>query len=91
VVALAVTGAATLTWLPANAQVATLAIVPAFFTAGAPGLTRDDVVETYPRTVSDWEGGARPMLWQAVSGFAYRTTGGSGTRWPLLRATGGKP
>ena len=51
-------------------------IVPAYFAAGAPGLTSDDVVETYPRSTSAWEGGARPMLWQAASGFAYRTTGG---------------
>ena len=74
--ALAATGAALLTWLPANAQVATPVIVPAYFAAGAPGLTGDDVVETYPRTTAVWEGGARPMLWQAASGFAYRTTGG---------------
>jgi hypothetical protein len=34
------------------------------------------VVETYPRSTSAWAGGARPMLWQTVSGFAYRTTSG---------------
>ena len=26
--------------------------------------------------VKAWVGGARPMLWQVASGFAYRTTGG---------------
>ena len=61
---------------PANQQVATPAVVPAFFAAGAPGLTGADVVETYPRTTGVWMGGARPMLWQVASGFAYRTTGG---------------
>ena len=65
-----------LTWLPANQQVATPVVVPAYFVAGAPGLTRADVVETYPRSTGVWVGGARPMLWQVASGFAYRTTGG---------------
>jgi hypothetical protein len=74
--ALALTGVAMLSWLPANQQVATPAVVPAYFTAGAPGLTRADVVETWPRTTGVWVGGARPMLWQVASGFAYRTTGG---------------
>jgi hypothetical protein len=75
-VALAATALAALTWLPADEQVATPAVVPAFFAAGAPGLTAADVVETYPRTSGAWVGGARPMLWQVASGFAYRTTGG---------------
>jgi hypothetical protein len=74
--ALAATAIAVLTWLPANLQVATPAVVPAYFAAGAPGLTGADVVETYPRTTGVWIGGARPMLWQVASGFAYRTTGG---------------
>ena len=74
--ALAATGVAMLTWLPANEQVATPAVVPTFFAAGAPGLSRADVVETYPRSTGVWVGGARPMLWQVASGFAYRTTGG---------------
>jgi hypothetical protein len=74
--ALAGTGLAVLTWLPADEQVATPAGVPAFFAAGAPGLTSADTVETYPRATGVWRGGARPMLWQAASGFAYRTTGG---------------
>ena len=74
--ALVATGVAMLTWLPANQQVATPTVVPAYFTAGAPGLTRADVVETYPRSTGVWVGGARPMLWQVASGFAYRTTGG---------------
>jgi hypothetical protein len=74
--ALTATAIALLTWLPANEQVATPAVVPAYFAAGAPGLTGADVVETYPRTTGVWIGGARPMLWQVASGFAYRTTGG---------------
>jgi hypothetical protein len=74
--ALAATGVAMLTWLPANEQVATPAVVPTFFADGAPGLSRADVVETYPRSTGVWVGGARPMLWQVASGFAYRTTGG---------------
>lgn len=74
--AFAATGIAVLTWLPADEQVATPAVTPAFFAAGAPGLTGADVVETYPRTTGVWRGGARPMLWQVASGFAYRTTGG---------------
>ena len=74
--ALAATGVAVLTWLPANQQVATPVVVPAFFAAGAPGLTRADIVETYPRSTGVWVGGARPMLWQVSSGFAYRATGG---------------
>ena len=75
-VALALTGVAALTWLPADRQVAAPAVVPTFFAAGAPGLTGADIVETYPRTTGVWVGGARPMLWQAASDFAYRTTGG---------------
>ena len=75
-VALAATGLAMLTWLPADQQVATPTVVPAYFAAGAPGLTRADVVETYPRTTGVWVGGARPMLWQVASGFAYRAAGG---------------
>src|SRR3954452_1446855 len=74
--ALVVTGVAVLSWLPADEQVATPAVRPAFFAAGAPRLTGADVVETYPRTTGVWRGGARPMLWQVASGFAYRTTGG---------------
>jgi hypothetical protein len=75
-VALAATAVAMLTWLPADEQVATPAVTPAYFAAGAPGLTRADVVETYPRSTGVWRGGARPMLWQVESGFAYRATGG---------------
>jgi hypothetical protein len=74
--ALVATGVAMLTWLPADEQVPTPAVVPAFFAAGAPGLSGADIVETYPRTTGVWVGGARPMLWQVASGFAYRTTGG---------------
>jgi len=74
--ALAATGVAMLTWLPADEQRPTPVVVPAYFSAGTPGLTRADVVETYPRSTGVWVGGARPMLWQVASGFAYRTTGG---------------
>jgi hypothetical protein len=75
-VALVATGVAMLTWLPAGRQLTTPTVIPPYFAAGAPGLTRADVVETYPRSTAVWVGGARPMLWQAASGFAYRTTGG---------------
>jgi len=74
--ALAATGVAMLTWLPADEQRPTPVVVPAYFSAYTPGLTRADVVETYPRSTGVWVGGARPMLWQVASGFAYRTTGG---------------
>jgi hypothetical protein len=75
-IALVVTAAAMMTWLPADQQVATPTVVPAYFAADAPGLGRADVVETYPRSTGVWVGGARPMLWQVASGFAYRATGG---------------
>jgi hypothetical protein len=75
-IALAATGVAMLTWLPADRQVATPTVVPAYFAAGAPGLSRADVVVTHPRSTGVWVGGARPMLWQVASGFAYRATGG---------------
>ena len=74
--ALAATGVAMLTWLPADRQVAAPTAVPAFFAAGAPGLSGADVVVTYPRSTGVWVGGARPMLWQVASGLAYRATGG---------------
>ncbi|MDF2978966.1 MAG: hypothetical protein K0S40_3694, partial [Actinomycetospora sp.] len=64
------------TWTPSNSQQSTDARVPAFFEAGAPGLSRMDVVATVPRTSGDWAGGARPMQWQAVAGMTYRQTGG---------------
>jgi hypothetical protein len=74
--ALVGTGLAVLTWLPADEQLVAPAVVPTYFASGAPGVTGTDVVETYPRTTVEWRGGARPMLWQVMSGFAYRTTGG---------------
>lgn len=63
-------------WRPADTQVATDAAAPPFFAAGAPGLTADDVVATWPRPSGRWEGGADPMLWQSASGFAFRLVGG---------------
>ena len=65
------------TWLPSNTQATVPATVPAFFTRSAQQYLDDrDVVETDPRITGEWVGGADPLLWQAVSGMAYRTTGG---------------
>ncbi|MEJ2863348.1 hypothetical protein [Actinomycetospora flava] len=68
--------AAAATWIPADALEATDASSPAFFAAGAPGLSTADVVATVPRATVAWVGGARPMLWQADAGMAYRQVGG---------------
>lgn len=75
-VAAALVVLAACTWLPSDSQQTTDATVPAFFSAGAPGLTDRDVVATWPRTSGAWVGGARPLLWQSAAGFAYRQTGG---------------
>ncbi|GAA4688839.1 hypothetical protein GCM10023215_26180 [Pseudonocardia yuanmonensis] len=79
-------------WLPAPDAVRTVHTpVPAFFTrSAAQVLGPGAVVETTPRATGAWEGGAAPLLWQAESGMAYRTTGGyfigSGPGRPLLLA-----
>jgi hypothetical protein len=70
------TAAALVSWLPADAQFTQPATAPAFFATAARHLQPDDVVETYPRLSSAWEAGAAPLRWQALSGLAYRTTGG---------------
>jgi hypothetical protein len=77
-VALAAAGtiAAVATWLPADAQEAVPADVPAFFRTAATRLDPHDVVATFPRISGVWAGGAEPLLWQAAAGLAYRTTGG---------------
>jgi hypothetical protein len=75
-VAAVLTALALLTWLPAGAYGARPAPTPVFFTHAAEHLTPTDVVETYPRISSAWEGGARPLRWQAESGMAYRQVGG---------------
>jgi hypothetical protein len=64
------------TWLPANAQRTRPAEPPAFFTGPGVEQIRGHVVETVPRVDTRWYGGARPLLWQAATGMAYRTTGG---------------
>jgi len=72
----ALTALALLSWLPADAQLTQPATTPAFFRAAPAHLAPDDVVETHPRLSGAWGGGAAPLRWQAVSGFAFRTTGG---------------
>ena len=75
----AATGAtliAAATWLPSGAQQVVPATTPAFFTNAAEYLPPSAVVETFPRVSGRWRGGAEPLLWQVVSGMAYRTTGG---------------
>lgn len=74
--AIALVVAASCTWLPANAQRTRPADIPAFFTGTGVEQIRGHVVETVPRATRTWHGGAVPLLWQAVSNMAYRTTGG---------------
>lgn len=64
------------TWLPADAHVVHPVVVPAFFTGPNVAQVDGRVVETVPRVNGQWRGGAEPLLWQALSGMAYRTTGG---------------
>jgi hypothetical protein len=64
-------------WLPAGAAETAAATSPAFFRTADQHLARSDVVVTYPRPDGRWTGGALPILWQAESRMAYRTTGGS--------------
>lgn len=74
--------AAAVTWVPVDDQRTTDAAVPAFFTAGAPGLgapARDGgppIVEVVPRPSQAWLGGGEPLRWQALAGYAFRQTGG---------------
>ena len=75
-VAVVVTAAGLVSWLPADAQLTQEATAPAFFVTAGRYLAPTDVVETYPRLTSAWEGGAAPLRWQVASGMAYRTTGG---------------
>ena len=74
--AVAVTAAALVSWLPADAQPTQEATAPAFFATAGRHLAPTDVVETYPRLTNAWEDGASPLRWQVASGMAYRTTGG---------------
>jgi len=70
---------AIVSWLPAGGAQTAAATSPAFFATAADPLhlRRNDVVVTFPRPDATWVGGGLPMLWQADSGFAYRSTGGS--------------
>ncbi|ANY06612.1 hypothetical protein [Pseudonocardia sp. HH130630-07] len=74
--ALALTGFALLSWLPADAQEVRPAPVPAFFTGGAGGLGPADVVEIHPRITAAWDDGAQGLRWQAASGPGFRIRGG---------------
>jgi len=67
---------AAVTWLPSGPQQAVPATTPAFFANAVDHLPPGAVVETFPRVSGRWRGGAEPLLWQVVSGMAYRTTGG---------------
>ncbi|MGY1665513.1 hypothetical protein [Geodermatophilus sp. SYSU D00696] len=67
---------AVVSWLPAAPLPIAAAETPAFFAVAGQDLRTTDVVDVCPRTTGVWEGGALPMLWQAESGMAYRTTGG---------------
>lgn len=71
----AATAVALVTVLPAPYG-ARPAETPAFFVQAADRLGPGAVVETYPRLTSAWDGGARPLRWQAESGMAYRQVGG---------------
>lgn len=76
------------TWMPSDSQQSTPVAVPAFFTAGAPGLASSDLVTVWPRPSGKWVGGARPLLWQSAASMSYRQTGGyfigSDVSHPLL-------
>ncbi|MBN9736515.1 MULTISPECIES: hypothetical protein [unclassified Pseudonocardia] len=74
--ALALTGFALVSWLPADAQEVRPAPVPEFFTTGAGGLGPADVVEIYPRITATWDDGAQGLRWQAASGPDFRIRGG---------------
>ncbi|MEV1294368.1 hypothetical protein [Pseudonocardia sp. NPDC049635] len=74
--ALALTGFAVLSWLPADAQEVRPAPVPPFFAAGAGELGPADVVEIYPRITAAWDDGAQGLRWQAASGPDFRIRGG---------------
>ncbi len=71
------TALAVVSWLPASAADTAAATSPPFFTTAADHLGRNDVAVTFPRPDATWVGGGMPMRWQAESGFAYRSTGGS--------------
>ncbi len=73
----ALTTVAVASWLPGEPARTAGATSPAFFAEAGDHLRRTDVVLTIPRPTGRWIGGALPILWQAESGMAYRTTGGS--------------
>lgn len=68
---------AVVSWLPAGGVRTAAATPPPFFATAGDHLRRNDVAVTFPRPDATWVGGALPMRWQAESGFAYRSTGGS--------------
>ncbi|MBC3194366.1 hypothetical protein H7X46_25280 [Pseudonocardia sp. C8] len=76
VAALALTGFALVSWLPADAQEVRPAPVPPFFTDSRGALGPADVVEIYPRVTATWNDGAQGLRWQAASGPAFRIRGG---------------
>jgi hypothetical protein len=70
------TAFALLTLLPAGAYAAREAATPTFFAHAAQHLRPGDVVETVPAVTSVWDGGARPMRWQAQADMGYKIVGG---------------
>ncbi|TCK27355.1 hypothetical protein [Pseudonocardia endophytica] len=74
--AVALTGFALLSWIPADAQEVQPAPVPALFAAPGTAFSPDDVLELYPRTTAAWDDGAQGLRWQVASGMAFRTPGG---------------
>lgn len=70
------TAFAVLTWLPSDAYGAREASTPVFFADAAQHLREGDVVETVPAVTSVWDGGARPMRWQAQADMLYKIPGG---------------
>jgi hypothetical protein len=67
---------AALTWLPAGLLPSTPVTVPAFFTAGAPGIADGEIVESWPRASGRWADGVDPLWWQVAADIRYRQTGG---------------
>ena len=74
--AVALSGFALLSWIPADAQEVQPAPVPQLFAAPGTAFAPDDVAEIYPRVTAAWDGGAQGLRWQVASGMAFRTPGG---------------
>lgn len=72
------TALAVASWLPGGVAEVSPATSPPFFRTADRHLARSDIVDTFPRPDGRWVNGAGlPILWQAQSHMAYRTTEGS--------------